>query len=158
MRGRTWRDAGSRFRRERDGSGIGESGKAMERRSILWGLGGLALAGQPAPQAQPGGPAIREGEKFGLLGFTVRSNYVYPQEVTVAEGWYRIVIDNPNRVTGDVAARLEDERGARLNETAIAGKAPRSAFYQRLRPGKHKLRIGEKAEWVVAVTVTAARP
>lgn len=130
----------------------------MQRRWIVFGLAVQILTAQGVPQPQPGGPAIRDGEKFGILGFTVRSNYVYPAEVTVAEGWYRVVIDNPHRVTGDVVARLEDERAVVLQESAVAGKDPRTAFYRRLTPGKHKLRIGDKAEWVVAVTVTAVRP
>lgn len=158
MRGMTGRADDLRPERGQGGREMRRSGIGMQRRLILFALAVPALTGQGAPQPQPGGPAIREGEKFGVLGFTVRSDYVYPQEVTVEEGWYRIVIDNPHRVTGDVAARLEDERGARLNETALAGKIPRTAFYQRLRPGRHKLRVGEKAEWVVAVTVTAVRP
>ncbi|MBL8242221.1 MAG: hypothetical protein JNM66_32645 [Bryobacterales bacterium] len=125
--------------------------------ALLVLVGGVSW-GQEAPRVTPGGPALRTGERFGVLSFSMRENYVYPQEVTVTEGWYRIVIDNPHRVIGNAAARLDDERGAALNEKAVEGKDFRTSFYQRLTPGKHKLRIGAKAEWVVAVTVTAQRP
>lgn len=72
-------------------------------------------------------------------------------------GWYRIVINNPHRVTGDVVARLVDERGVRVNQAAISQRSPRSAFFQRLVPGKYKIAIGDRAEWVVNLTVIAGR-
>jgi len=124
----------------------------------VWLAVAVLANGQEGPKVTPGGPAVRAGERFGVISFSLRENYVYPQEVTVGEGWYRIVIDNPHRVTGNVSARLDDERGAAVNEKAVEPKDLKSSFYQRLGPGKHRLRIGARAEWVVAVTVTAVRP
>lgn len=129
------------------------------RRMICSGLviGGLAN-GQPRPQVDVNGPVIRQGEQFGVLYFSVRSNYIYPQTATVPEGWYRIVIDNPHRVTGNAVARVDDERGAPLREKPVQAPDFRTSFYQRLTPGRHTLRIGAKEEWAVTVTVTARRP
>lgn len=112
---------------------------------------------QARPTPDTGGPVIGAGEKFGLLHFTVRQNYVVPQATTVEEGWYRIVVDDPSRVAPAAAARLEDERGTPLTGKTLAAQGAKTSLYFRLSPGRQRLRVGTKGEWVVQVTVEARK-
>lgn len=116
------------------------------------------MGAQQPPRVPVGGLGVRSGEIFGALHFTVRANYVSPAEVSIPAGVYKIVIDNPQGVVGEISARLEDERAAILLEKPVERRDARTAFYQRLTPGRHRLRIGTKAEWVVTLTVTPPRP
>jgi hypothetical protein len=88
------------------------------------------------------------------LYFAIRENYVFPQEVNVEEGWFRIVVENPNRVASDVLASIDDEAGSKLAGKPIANQGARTSFYVRIGPGKHRLRIGPKQDWTVQLNVT----
>jgi hypothetical protein len=116
----------------------------------------MMMDAQQKPTPQAGGPAVKEGETFGILHITVRENYVVPQAITVEEGWYRIAVDDPSRVGAGAIVNLHDERGNALTGKALAAQGPKTSFHVRLGPGKQQIRVGAKSQWVVQVTVNAA--
>ncbi|MBL8234894.1 MAG: hypothetical protein JNL98_40715 [Bryobacterales bacterium] len=66
-------------------------------------------------------------------------------------------MDNPHLVATQVAVAVDDERNNRLASKAIAEAAPRTSFFYRVNPGRHKLRIGTKQEWIVQLDVNAKK-
>lgn len=111
----------------------------------------LWAAGGGAGQTVQLGP----GERLSVMRFTLRLKYVVPNQVTVPEGWYRITVDDPNMIGARERVDLDDdERMTRLASQARSAKSPRTSFYHRLTPGRKKLRVGSRNEWVVTVNVT----
>lgn len=104
--------------------------------------------------AGPGQIRLGAGESLGVLRFTLRPNYVIPNKVTVEEGWYRIVVSDPHMISRSQTISLSDDGDVRLSSKVREDKSPKSVLYERLTPGKRKLRVGAKNEWVVEVTVT----
>lgn len=98
---------------------------------------------------------LKEGERLQPLNFTVRSNYVLPQQVSVEEGIYEIVINNPNGVASQRQANLNDERGSAIAQLQTSDKSPRSRMFVKLMPGKHVLRLDNQERWTVNIEVRA---
>lgn len=95
------------------------------------------------------------GERLSVMRFTLRLKYVVPNQVTVPEGWYRITVDDPHMIGARERVDLDDdERMTRLASQPRSAKGSRTNLYQRLTPGRKKLRVGTRSEWVVTVNVT----
>jgi hypothetical protein len=67
------------------------------------------------------------------------------------------LVDDPSRVASNVNLSFDDERGMALTAKQLATLGPRTNFYFRVNPGKHRLRIGTKNEWVVQVVANAKK-
>jgi hypothetical protein len=116
---------------------------------------GYGLFGQGT---SPNGDArLAAGETFGVIHVSLRANYVLPELVTVEEGVYLIQIDDPFRVAAGVQAGVDTEAGQRIRGKATDARSPRTKMVVRLARGRHKIVLGTKNEWVVAVEVQAKK-
>lgn len=127
---------------------------ALFRAAAVLITAGIALAQPPAATPEP---RPLPNERYGVIVVSVRQNYLWPNAITVQEGFYRIVIDDSSRLAAGVSAVLEDERGAKLGDKPTNAKGGRSEFKVRLARGRHKIKVGPKNEWVLDVTVEPGR-
>jgi len=98
---------------------------------------------------------LKQGEALTPLHFTVRSNYVVPQQVSVEEGVFEIVLNNPNGVANGKSAKLDTDRGSSVAELQTSEKGPRSRMIVKLQAGKHVLKLDNQQKWTVAIEVRA---
>lgn len=113
----------------------------------ICGVRSMAQTPQPSPK-------IADGETLSILHVTLRQNYVVPNQVSLPEGWCRIVIRDPNQIGGGQQISLNTDTDVRLSNKNLEARSAKAEMYYRLSPGKHKLRIGTKNEWVVQVEVS----
>ncbi|HPT28805.1 MAG TPA: hypothetical protein PLZ95_20455 [Bryobacteraceae bacterium] len=113
------------------------------------------LGAHPANSQESATPQLTKDEKFGVLRFALRLNYVHPPNASVEEGVYKIVLENPNRLAGISSLSLEEAAGKKLQDRTISPAKAATSFFVRLTPGKHVLRIGSKKEWGVEIEVKA---
>jgi hypothetical protein len=98
-------------------------------------------------------PKLGDGESLFFLHITLRGNYVVPSQVSLPEGWCRIVVHDPTQVGGGQQIVLSTEAGIGLSSKNLASRSSKAEMYYRLSPGMHKIRIGAKNEWIVQVEV-----
>jgi hypothetical protein len=107
---------------------------------------GLRAQMQTAPQ-------LEKDETVSTIGVTVRRNFVVPSQVTVDEGWLRIVIHNPVGIVGLNAVLADETRNTQSNNVGLVQRSAKTGFFIRVSPGRHKIKIGDRREWEVDVTV-----
>ena len=126
--------------------------KSVLRQLNLMALGCLMMTGQPV-RVDDVKPQVKPGETFRVLTLSLGTNYVAPTQVTLEEGWYRVIVQNPLRLGGGLTVGFDDEVGNRLTGKTVDDRSHKTAFYFKVTPGRHKIKIGTKQEWVVDVTV-----
>lgn len=138
--------------RESEGEGIGENMRT-DGRILRWRLRSLAVIATLGislmAQTSASGPKLGKGESLSILRLTLRGNYVVPSQVTLPEGWCRIVVYDPHQIAGGQEIILGTDADTRLSSKSLAASSAKAEMYYRLPPGKHKLRIGTKNEWIV---------
>ena len=105
-------------------------------------------------QAPPAQLRLNAGEQFGVIRVVVRQNFISPSTLTVEEGLYRIAVYDSDLLASGAAIEFEDERGVSSRQATTKSKEPKLAYYQRLIPGRYRLKIGTRAEWILQLTVS----
>ncbi len=129
----------------------------MEIRLLI--IGRLALAASIAVRAYaqapapPPEPVPLPNERYGVIVVSVRANYLWPNTLTLPEGFYRVVVDDSSRLAPSVGFSIEDDRGNKLREHTTNGRGGRSEVRVRLARGRHRIRVGNRNEWILNITV-----
>lgn len=126
--------------------------KGFRRPLSLMALWGVIAMAQPT-RVDDVKPQVKPGETFRVLTVSLGTNFVAPAQVALEEGWYRVIVLNPLRLAGGLTVGFDDEVGNRLTGKAMDDRAHKTAFYFKVTPGKHKIKIGTRPDWVVDVSV-----
>lgn len=90
------------------------------------------------------------------LPFRLYLNEVFPQAVTVEEGWYAIRLIN-GVSTEALNLTLDDEQSRTVAAKAVASRVGRSELVVHLTPGKRVLGIAGHPKWRAEITITARK-
>lgn len=121
---------------------------------LLSALSVSAQSPNPSKQDPDQTPKITNGENFTIVGVVVRRDFLVTNHSTVEEGWVKLVVSNPHGFRGIELSLDDDDKKAQVAQKALSTNAPKTNLFIRLNPGKHKITIGNRPEWILTLIVT----